>query len=76
LLGISLVRPAVYTIFGVAVDREPIRALLAFSYLPFYTVWRVGVQLRALAMLGNKPWVRTARHAGSELTTNASHGAE
>jgi hypothetical protein len=52
------------------------RAMLAFSYLPFYTVWRVGVQLRALTMLGNKPWVRTARHAGVELKTNASHGPE
>ena len=76
LLGVSLVRPAVYTIFGISVDREPVRAMLAFTYLPLYTVWRVGVQLRALAMLGNKPWVRTARHAGTELTTNASHGAE
>jgi len=76
LLGASLLRPVVYTLLGISVDPEPVRAALAFSYLPFYTVWRVGVQLRALAMLGNKPWIRTARHAGTELTTKASHAAE
>lgn len=64
-LAASLVRPAVYTLLGLGVDPHPVRALLAFSYLPFYTVWRLAVQLLALTMLGNKPWVRTQRHADS-----------
>jgi len=69
LLLASLGRHAVYTLLAVTRDRQPGRALLAFTYLPFYTAWRLGVQLLALTMVGDKPWVRTQRHVESTATT-------
>jgi hypothetical protein len=53
----------IYAVLGVTRVAEPVRAALAFAYLPFYAVWRLGVQVSALGMLGEKPWVRTGRHA-------------
>lgn len=67
-LLLSLARPAVYTILAVRIDPEPGRALLAFTYLPFYTVWRLGVQIAAMRLLGDSPWVRTRRHAESHAS--------
>ena len=61
-LAASLVRPAVYTLIALTRDPEPGRAALAFGFLPFYTLWRLGVQVTALRMLGDKPWVRTERN--------------
>lgn len=63
LLTASVARPVIYTLLAVARGPQPVRTMLAFSYLPFYTAWRLGVQLRALALVGDRPWVRTARHA-------------
>ena len=62
-LVLSVARIAVYTLLAVRRDPEPVQAFLAFAYLPFYTAWRLGVQLAAFRMLGDKPWVRTERHA-------------
>lgn len=64
-LVLSLVRMGIYTLLALRVDPEPGKAILAFAYLPFYTVWRLGVQVLALRMLGDKPWVRTRRHIES-----------
>lgn len=61
LLG-SQLRMAVYTAIATAHVPEPGRTVMAFVFLPFYTVWRIGVQLAALRMLGARPWVRTERH--------------
>ena len=58
----SLVRPIAYTAIALARDPEPMRAVAAFAFLPFYVVWRLGIQLASLSRLGNKPWVRTDRH--------------
>ena len=58
----SLLRPTTYALLALVQDPEPWRAALAFSYLPIYTVWRLGVQATALTMLGDKPWVRTERN--------------
>lgn len=63
LLGVSVLRVVVYAVLGLTRVREPARALFAFAYLPFYAVWRLGVQVSALRMVGAKPWVRTGRHA-------------
>ena len=63
LLAVSVLRVMVYALLGVTRVREPVRALLAFAYLPLYAVWRLGVQVSALWMVGDKPWVRTGRHA-------------
>ena len=59
----SLVRPAAYTLAGILVDPNPVRAALAFAYLPFYTVWRLGVAFRSLSLVRSDEWVRTERHA-------------
>ena len=61
-LLLTLVRPAVYTLVALCADPEPVRAALAFAYLPLYAIWRAGITASALAMLGDKPWVRTQRH--------------
>lgn len=61
-LAASLVRPAVYTLAALAVDADPLRAIVAFASLPIYALWRIGVAARALRAVGNAPWVRTQRH--------------
>lgn len=61
-LLIPVVRLSTYTMAAVWVDPTPARALAAFAFLPFYTAWRFYVQLSALRMLGEQPWVRTERH--------------
>jgi cellulose synthase/poly-beta-1,6-N-acetylglucosamine synthase-like glycosyltransferase len=60
-LGASVIRPVIYTMAGLTVQPDPLRSALAFAFLPFYLVWRVGAAAAALRMLGDKPWVRTAR---------------
>ena len=61
-LLVSLVRPIAYTIVALARDPSPGRAIGAFAFLPFYVVWRLGIQLASLTRVGSKPWVRTDRH--------------
>jgi hypothetical protein len=76
-LAASLVRPATYTLIALARDPHPGRAAAAFAFLPFYVVWRVGIQLMSLTKLRQAPWVRTARHraADAEVTASASPGS-
>ena len=62
LLGASLVRPVIYGAAGLVVQRERWRTAVSFTLLPLYTVWRIGTTLRALRLLGDKPWIRTQRH--------------
>jgi hypothetical protein len=64
----SLVRPITYTTIALARDPEPVRAVAAFAFLPFYVFWRLGIQIASLSRLGNKPWVRTDRHAPAAST--------
>ncbi len=61
-LAASLVRPVAYTIAALAVRSDRARALRAFAFLPLYVLWRVGAAALALSMVGDKPWIRTARH--------------
>jgi len=63
LLLLGILRVALYAGLAVLTDPQPVRTALSFLYLPFYTVWRVGVQVVSLRMLGDKPWVRTARNS-------------
>jgi cellulose synthase/poly-beta-1,6-N-acetylglucosamine synthase-like glycosyltransferase len=63
LLLSSLVRTAAYSVAALRVQREPGKALAAFAYLPVYALWRVGAALASFTMLGDKPWIRTQRHA-------------
>jgi 1,2-diacylglycerol 3-beta-glucosyltransferase len=61
-LGGSVVRPAIYTVAALIVQPQPLRTAAAFAFLPLYMLWRLGAAVAALKMLGDKPWVRTARH--------------
>lgn len=61
-LAASVARLALYTAIAIWVDPAPLRALRAFAFLPFYAVWRLWLQLSALRMLGEQPWIRTQRH--------------
>jgi cellulose synthase/poly-beta-1,6-N-acetylglucosamine synthase-like glycosyltransferase len=63
----TLLRPLVYTCAALRRDPEPAQAILAFAFLPLYAVWRVGVAVTALAMLGDQPWIRTQRDIPSAL---------
>ena len=61
-LGFGAVRNLLYAALGVTVDPEPKRAAVAFGFLPVYALWRLVIQVKTLANLGDKPWIRTARH--------------
>jgi len=61
LLLVTLIRPAVYTVVALVRDPEPIAALRAFAFLPFYAIWRIGAAVSALGLLGDGKWIRTAR---------------
>jgi cellulose synthase/poly-beta-1,6-N-acetylglucosamine synthase-like glycosyltransferase len=63
LIVAGLARTATYTKLAIVKDPHPVRAALSFLFLPFYTVWRVAIQILSLRMLGDKPWVRTERHS-------------
>jgi len=66
MLGAGLVRPLIYTALAIGMDPEPLRAVRAFTFLPFYAVWRLYAAVTTLAMLGGRPWVRTARGAAAQ----------
>jgi cellulose synthase/poly-beta-1,6-N-acetylglucosamine synthase-like glycosyltransferase len=61
-LSASIARLGLYTAAAIRIDPAPLRALSAFAFLPYYAVWRLLLQLSALRMLGEQPWVRTERH--------------
>lgn len=65
-LAATLIRPFAYTVAALTVQPDPVRATVAFAFLPLYTAWRVGSALRALRMIGNARWIRTERHQHSE----------
>lgn len=67
-LAATLLRPVMYSLAALRIDPEPRAVLRALAFLPVYTVWRLGVALGALANLGDRPWVRTARHATPNST--------
>ena len=62
LLLLPVLRLVVYTGIAVAKSPEPLRTIGAFAFLPFYTVWRVAIQLRVFRPRRSRSWIRTARH--------------
>jgi cellulose synthase/poly-beta-1,6-N-acetylglucosamine synthase-like glycosyltransferase len=60
-LAASLLRPMTYAALATARDPQPGRALLAFAYLPAYTVWRLGNAVWGLLTAADRTWVRTSR---------------
>jgi cellulose synthase/poly-beta-1,6-N-acetylglucosamine synthase-like glycosyltransferase len=63
-LAAGVLRQVAYTLAALCVQRRPVKAALAFAFLPIYALWRVTIEVAALTMLGDKPWVRTERHSG------------
>lgn len=62
-LASSLARPALYALAALRLEPEFVRSLAAFAFLPCYVVWRLMIGAGALRLLGQRPWIRTARHA-------------
>jgi hypothetical protein len=59
----SLVRPAIFASVALRSDPDPKAAIRAFAFFPLYMLWRLGVQVMALAAIGTQTWVRTERHS-------------
>lgn len=55
-------RTSLYGLAALSKTPDPARAALSFLFLPLYLLWRLGAAVTAMKMLGDKPWVRTARH--------------
>ncbi|MGH7734845.1 MAG: hypothetical protein ACREOE_14425, partial [Gemmatimonadales bacterium] len=66
LLAIGVGRQVVYALAALVNARDPFRAAAAFAFLPVYAIWRLGVELSALQMVGAAPWIRTERHRHRE----------
>jgi cellulose synthase/poly-beta-1,6-N-acetylglucosamine synthase-like glycosyltransferase len=60
-LWISILRLSAYALAGLLVQPDPLGAAAAFFFLPAYAAWRIANALLSLRMVGDKPWVRTAR---------------
>jgi cellulose synthase/poly-beta-1,6-N-acetylglucosamine synthase-like glycosyltransferase len=61
-LWIPILRLSTYALAGLLVQPDPLGAAAAFFFLPAYAAWRIATALLSLRMVGDKPWVRTARH--------------
>ena len=61
-LWVPILRLATYGLIGLATQPHPLRTAAAFAFLPVYAAWRLGTALVSLKMVGDKPWVSTARH--------------
>ena len=66
-LLVSVARLAAYTAWSVLQDPQPLRAMAAFLYFPLYASWRLAVQVGAFRMVGDRPWIRTERHAAADV---------
>jgi len=62
LLFAGVARHFLYTLAAMTRQPHPLRSALAFTALPLYGLWRLGVEIGALGMLGDRPWIRTERH--------------
>lgn len=62
LSSLSVVRLGLYTLHALTKVEQPWRVTASFLVLPFYAVWRLGVQASALVTMWGGRWVRTARH--------------
>jgi len=60
-LLLTLARPVAYAIIGVRAVPDPARTLAAFTFLPVYTCWRLGVAVASILPARHRPWIRTAR---------------
>jgi cellulose synthase/poly-beta-1,6-N-acetylglucosamine synthase-like glycosyltransferase len=61
----GIVQPALYSLISLVRHPEPGPTLVAFTRLPFYAFWRLGVGMKALLAPGRGRWVRTHRRPES-----------
>jgi cellulose synthase/poly-beta-1,6-N-acetylglucosamine synthase-like glycosyltransferase len=61
-LWIPILRLGTYAMAGLFAQPDPLRAAVAFLFLPAYAAWRLATAVISLRMIGDKPWVRTVRH--------------
>jgi cellulose synthase/poly-beta-1,6-N-acetylglucosamine synthase-like glycosyltransferase len=61
-LWVPVARLATYALISLATQPDPLRMAAAFMFLPLYAAWRLGTAVISLKMVGDKPWVPTARH--------------
>lgn len=71
LLAAGLVRHVAFATAALLAQPDPIRSTLAFLFLPVYGLWRVPIEFAAVRMLGDKPWIRTARHSSTEAISGS-----
>lgn len=62
LLVAPIARMGLSAVLALRRDPHPAATWRAFAFLPVYAVWRVLVELTAVQMLGDAPWIRTRRH--------------
>ncbi len=67
-LAVPLMRWFIYATAALVVHPQPGRALLAFAFLPLYTIWRAGTALTTLTWPGDQRWLRTPRHADTHTS--------
>ncbi len=72
LLMTGLVRHIVFATVALFAQPDPIRSAIAFLFLPVYGLWRVPIEFAAVRMLGDKPWIRTARHSSTEAISGSN----
>lgn len=60
--AMGILQPLAYSAISLIRHEERGAALRAFTHLPRYVAWRLGVALGVAGMSGHKEWVRTARH--------------
>ena len=63
LIAASLIRFAVFTAAAISRQRQPLRTLLSFGFLPVYVAWRLIAAARHLLGRGGGAWVRTGRES-------------
>lgn len=63
LLATPILRWGMYILLALRDQREPLRTIAALLYLPIYLVWRMAIEVTAIRVHGQQPWVRTERHS-------------
>jgi cellulose synthase/poly-beta-1,6-N-acetylglucosamine synthase-like glycosyltransferase len=63
LASLPVLRWLIYTLLALTRADQPVATLASMLFLPIYTIWRLRAELAALRWIGDRPWIRTRRHA-------------
>lgn len=67
----ALVSLFVYPLYGLALERAPLRAYMVILTGPFFIVWRSWLAMKSRSRRSEVVWIRTAH--GESATSSASH---